>query len=44
MSTIVQPIPLSVSRRVGRTARDWIPAVAVFAIGIGAWQGVVTAF
>jgi NitT/TauT family transport system permease protein len=44
VSTIVQPVPLSVGRRVGRTALDWIPAVAVFAIGIGAWQGIVTAF
>ena len=44
MSTIVQPVPRNVGRRIGRTALDWIPAVAVFAIGIGAWQGLVTAF
>ena len=30
--------------KAGRTALDWIPAVAVFAIGIGAWQGLVAAF
>jgi len=29
---------------VGRTALDWIPALAVFVLGIGAWQGLVTAF
>ena len=44
MSTIVQPVPRNFGRRIGRTALDWIPAVAVFAIGIGAWQGLVTAF
>ena len=44
MSTMVQPVPRSLSRQIGRTALDWIPAVAVFAIGIGAWQGLVTAF
>src|SRR5256885_14858088 len=41
---MVQPVPRSLSRRIGRTALDWIPAVAVFALGIGAWQGLVTAF
>jgi NitT/TauT family transport system permease protein len=44
MSTIVQPAPRSVGRRVGRTALDWIPALAVFVLGIGAWQGLVVAF
>ena len=44
MSTIVQPVPRNVGRRVGRTALDWIPALAVFAIGIAAWQGAVSAF
>ncbi len=39
MSTIAQPIPrATLADRVGRRARDWIPAVAVFALGILAWQ------
>ena len=39
MSTIAQPIPrATLANRVGRRARDWIPAVAVFALGIIAWQ------
>ena len=44
MSTIVQPAPRSVGRRVGRIALDWIPALAVFVLGIAAWQGLVAAF
>ena len=44
MSTLVQPAPRSVGRQVGRTALDWIPALAVFVLGIGAWQGLVVAF
>jgi NitT/TauT family transport system permease protein len=39
VSTIAQPIPPgTLAGRVGRRARDWIPAVAVFALGILAWQ------
>ena len=39
MSAIAQPIPQgTLVSRVGRRARDWIPAVAVFALGILAWQ------
>jgi NitT/TauT family transport system permease protein len=39
MSAIAQPIPQgTLTGRVGRRARDWIPAVAVFALGIVAWQ------
>jgi NitT/TauT family transport system permease protein len=39
MSTIAQPIPrATLANRVGRRARDWVPAVAVFALGIVAWQ------
>jgi ABC-type nitrate/sulfonate/bicarbonate transport system permease component len=39
MSTIAQPIPrATLANRVGRRARDWIPAVAVFGLGILAWQ------
>ena len=44
MSTIVQPLPRSVGRRLGRTALDWFPALAVFVIGLAAWQGIVTGF
>jgi NitT/TauT family transport system permease protein len=41
-TTVVQPVPRgSLTRMVGRRARDWAPAVAVFALGIGAWEGVV---
>jgi NitT/TauT family transport system permease protein len=39
VSAIAQPIPQgTLVGRVGRRARDWIPAVAVFALGIVAWQ------
>jgi NitT/TauT family transport system permease protein len=39
MSAIAQPIPrATLANRVGRRARDWIPAVAVFGLGILAWQ------
>jgi NitT/TauT family transport system permease protein len=39
MSAIAQPIPRgTLARRVGRRARDWLPAVAVFALGLLAWQ------
>jgi NitT/TauT family transport system permease protein len=41
-TTVVQPVPRgSLTRMVGRRARDWAPAVAVFALGIGAWEGLV---
>jgi NitT/TauT family transport system permease protein len=45
MSTaVVQPVPRgSLTRMVGRRARDWAPAVVVFALGIGAWEGLVRA-
>jgi NitT/TauT family transport system permease protein len=39
VSAIAQPIPQgTLVARVGRRARDWVPAVAVFALGILAWQ------
>ena len=44
MSAIVQPVPRSLGRRVGRRALDWFPALVVFALGIAAWQGLVVAF
>src|SRR5437764_362651 len=39
MSAIAQPIPrATLTDRVGRRARDWIPAVVVFGLGLVAWQ------
>jgi NitT/TauT family transport system permease protein len=39
VSAIAQPIPrATLASRVGTRARDWIPAVAVFGLGIVAWQ------
>ena len=39
MSAIAQPIPrATLANRVGRRARDWVPAVVVFGLGIVAWQ------
>ena len=39
MSAIAQPIPrATLANRVGRRARDWIPAVVVFLLGLAAWQ------
>jgi NitT/TauT family transport system permease protein len=41
-TTVVQPVPRgSLGRMVGRRARDWAPAVAVFLLGIAAWEGLV---
>ena len=41
-STVVEPVPRgSLARGVGRRARDWAPAVAVFILGILAWEGLV---
>lgn len=42
MSAIAQPIPrATLTDRVGRRARDWIPSLAVFALGIVAWQWLI---
>jgi NitT/TauT family transport system permease protein len=39
VSAIAQPIPrATLANRVGRRARDWVPAVVVFGLGIVAWQ------
>jgi NitT/TauT family transport system permease protein len=38
----VQPVPRgSMTRIVGRRITDWLPAVAVFILGIAAWEGMV---
>ena len=42
MNTIAQPLPQgTLVGRVGRRARDWIPAVAVFGLGIASWQWLI---
>jgi NitT/TauT family transport system permease protein len=42
VSAIAQPIPrATLADRVGRRARDWIPSLAVFALGIVAWQWLI---
>ncbi len=41
-STVVEPIPRgTLGSRVGRGARDWIPAIVVFVAGIALWEGLV---
>jgi NitT/TauT family transport system permease protein len=44
VSSIVQPVPPTMGRRIGQTALDWLPALAVFVLGLAAWQGLVAAF
>jgi NitT/TauT family transport system permease protein len=42
VSAIAQAIPrATLADRVGRSARDWLPAVAVFGLGIVAWQWLI---
>jgi NitT/TauT family transport system permease protein len=42
VSAIAQAIPrATLANRVGRSARDWLPAVAVFGLGIVAWQWLI---
>jgi NitT/TauT family transport system permease protein len=42
--SVVVPLPRhTVARRVGRRARDWLPAVVVFGLGIASWQWLVPA-
>jgi len=42
MSAIAQPIPrATLADRVGRRARDWVPAVVVFGLGLVAWQWLI---
>ena len=40
---LVEPLPEGLLRRTGRRLRDWIPAVAVLALGIGLWEAIVRA-
>jgi NitT/TauT family transport system permease protein len=44
MSAFVEPIPRGMLRRAGSQAGDWIPALVVFVLVIGLWQGLTTAF
>jgi len=44
VTTITEPAPRGIGRRVGRQALDWLPAVVVFAAGIALWQGIVVGF
>lgn len=42
MSAIAQPIPTAtLANRVGRRARDWVPALVVFGLGLIAWQWLI---
>ena len=43
-STVVEPIPSGFTREIGTRLRDWVPAIAVFLVGIGLWQGLTTLF
>ncbi|MBA3243985.1 MAG: ABC transporter permease [Actinobacteria bacterium] len=44
MSTVVQPVPRSFGRTIGRRFRDWLPALVVFVLVLVAWQGLVEVF
>jgi len=45
MTIVVEPTPRgTVARSVGRRASEWVPALAVFALAIAAWQISITAF
>ena len=44
MSTIVEPVPRgTLTERVGRRVRDWLPAIVVFGLGLAAWEWLVPA-
>ena len=43
-STVVEPVPRGLKQELGGRARDWVPAVVVFVVGIALWQGLTTAF
>jgi len=43
--TVVQPLPRGgMARLVGRGVTDWLPALVVFAVTIGLWEGLIRAF
>jgi len=43
--TAVQPLPRGgMGRLVGRGVTDWLPALVVFAVTIGLWEGLIRAF
>ncbi len=41
---VITGVSPGMGRRLGRQAREWIPAVVVFAAAIGLWEGVIAAF
>lgn len=41
---VVTGISPGMGRRLGRQAREWLPAVVVFALAIAVWQGAIAAF
>ena len=42
MTSLAEPIPRGLlRRRMGRRLRDWLPAVAVFGLGLVSWQWVI---
>ncbi len=43
-SAVVEPVPAGLGRELGGRLRDWVPAIVVFLLGIGLWQGLTTAF
>ena len=40
----MEPVPPGVVRAIGGRFVDWLPALAVFALGLALWQGLTTAF
>jgi NitT/TauT family transport system permease protein len=43
-SAVVEPVPAGLGHELGGRLRDWVPAIVVFLLGIGLWQGLTTAF
>jgi NitT/TauT family transport system permease protein len=43
-STVVEPVPSGLKQELGGRLRDWLPALVVFVVVIGLWQGLTTAF
>jgi len=41
---VVTGVSPGMGRRLGQQAREWVPAVVVFALAIVAWQGAIAAF